>query len=98
MHVCACVCACVCVHGNLFNIGNMELDEEIPPIFKTHGQVCKQEPGLSCGWTCYRPEVVRFSSILDVFVLHVYIRRVRYLFGVQLLELSPAHVCSRTSV
>ena len=101
-HVCACVCMCVCSwqsiwcrqHGGRWRI--------------PHGQVCEQEPGLSCGWTCYRPEVVHFSSmlfssivcvrsdfihVLDVFFLHVYRRRVQYLLDVQLLELPPVYTC-----
>ena len=37
------VCVCVCVHDSLFNAGIMEIDEGIPPICKTHGQVCEQK-------------------------------------------------------
>ena len=33
----------MCVHDSLFNAGIMEIDEGIPPICKTHGQVCEQE-------------------------------------------------------
>ena len=66
----------MCVHDILFNAGNMEIHanmeihvgEGIPSIFKTHGQVCEQEPGLSCGWTCCRPEIVHFSSMLFSFI------------------------------